>query len=157
MDKHFVESHSGGYYFSSQDKDTIQTVGEDFGNGDTILFTFEEDDLDEPLKSMGEYLTRNLIFNKEKLIEKLIYHNAEYVGVRAAMTEISCDVIYEIDTNKDMLMALLEENKIDKDTCNQLKEYLDEKLRMQLDYFKNIDKISLTMYMNRRKEKKKEN
>ena len=70
MEKHFVEKYSGEYYFSSQDKDTIQGVGEETGNGDTILFTYDEGNLEEPLMSMEKYLTRNYIFNRETLIEK---------------------------------------------------------------------------------------
>ena len=156
MEKHFVEKYSGGYYFSSEDPNTIQGVGEDQGNGDNILFTYDEDDLEEPVKSMGVFLTKNLVFTREKLIEKLINYHAEYVGVHAAMTEITCDAIYEIDTHKDMLKILLEENKMDKDTYDKLIAYLEEKLRMQLVFLKDTDKISLVMYINNRKAKKKE-
>lgn len=156
MEKHFVEKYSGEYYFSSQDKDTIQGVGEEIGNGDTILFTYDEGNLEEPLMSMGKYLTRNYIFNREKLIEKLILYHAEQVGVYAAMMEITCDVIMETDTNKDMIRALFREKQIDKEIGDKLIEYLDEKLSMQLDFFKNMDKVSLVMYIEKRKERKKE-
>ena len=121
MEKHFVESHSGGYYFSSEDPSIIEGLGEDYGNGDNIAFTFDDEIEDEPLKSLAEYFTKDLIFNKEKLLEKLYSFHMDEVGIYAAFTEVTCNAIYDIDTNKDILKALLEEEKIDKEMYNLFK------------------------------------
>lgn len=154
MENHFVESLFGEYYISSSDPDSIQEVGEDSGNGDTILFTFDDEDMDEPFKSFGKYLTKDLIFFREELLERLEKYYAEEVGVYAALTEIACDSIYYIDTNKDMLRSLLEEKKIDKELCDKLVTYLDSQLRKELNYFKNIDKVSLVANIENRKKRK---
>ena len=156
MDSHFVESHSGGFYFSSNDPSSIEECGEDFGNGDNILFTYDDELEDEPLKSLGEYLTKNLVFTREKLLEKLEYYCVEQVGVYAAIAEVKFAAIYDIDTSKDILKVLLQENKIDKEMYNTLVLYLEEMLHKQLEFIKGIDKISLIMSINRKKEKKKE-
>ena len=157
MNSHFVESHSGCFYFSSDDPNVIESYGEDFGNGDNILFTYDDEIVDEPLKSLGEYLTRNLIFTRDELINKLNACHMDQIGVYAAVTEVKCNAIYEIDTNKDMLKALLEEKKIDKDMYDKLIGLLNYKLQKYLEFIKDIDKISLSMNVYRNKEKKKEN
>lgn len=157
MDNHFVESHSGGYYFSSDDPITIQGVGEDQGNGDNILFTFDDENLEEPVKSMGEYLTKNLIFTRDGLIDKLYYFHVEEIGVYAAITEVKCNAIYDVDTSKDILRILLEENKIDKEMYDKLIMFLNDRLNKQLEFIKGIDKISLVMNIYKKKTKKKEN
>ena len=155
MDKHFVENHSGGYYFSTNDREAIEDVGEDFGNGDNILFTFEEEDMEEPFKSFAEYLTRNLFFTREGFLEKMESCLVEHVGVYAAVTEVTCNAIYEVDTNKDMLNSLLEEGLIDKELHDKLIDYLNDRLQKQLDFIKGTDKIYLTMNVERKKSKKK--
>ena len=157
MSNHFVESHSGGFYFSSENPDVIQECGEDYGNGDNIIFTYDDENLEEPLKSLSEYFSRNLVFTREKLIEKLNSYDMEQIGVYAAVTEVECNAIYDIDNNKDILKILLEENKISKEMYDELIEILDDKLRKQLEFIRNVDKISLNVMVNRKKEKKKEN
>ena len=156
MSSHFVESHSGGYYFSSEDPSVIEGLGEDSGNGDNIVFSFDEEDLEEPIKSMMTYLTRNLVFTRDGLIEKLNYFHMEQIGVHAAITEVKCNAIYEIDNNKDLLKIMYEENKLDIDTYNTLIALLNECLTKQLEYIKNLDKIGLAMSIAKKKEKKKE-
>ena len=155
MESHFVEKHSGGYYFSSEEAYVIQECGEDFGNGDNILFTYDDEMEDEPLKSLGEYLTRNLVFTRDDLLKKLNYYHIEQIGVYAAVTEVKCDSIYEIDTNKDILKMLLEEKKIDKDMYDKLIGFLNFKLQQQLDFIKGTDKISLAVKYNNVKKKEK--
>lgn len=157
MSNHFVESHSGGFYFSSENPDIIQECGEDYGNGDNIIFTYDDEDLEEPLKSLSEYFSRNLVFTRDKLIEKLNACNMEYIGVDAAVTEVKCNAIYDIDNNKDMIKILFDENKITKEMYDKLIEILDDKLRKQLEFIRNIDKISLNIMVYKKKEKKKEN
>ena len=156
MENHFVESHSGGYYFSSDDPNVIEGLGEDSGNGDNIIFTYDDENLSEPLKSLAEYFTRDLIFTKDKLLEKLNSFHMNEIGVYAAFTEVTCDAIYSIDTSKDILRVLLEEKKIDRKTYDALIEYLNEKLEKQLDFIKGIDKLSLTINISKKKQKIKE-
>jgi len=156
MENHFVESHSGGYYFSSDDPNVIEGLGEDSGNGDNIIFTYDDENLSEPLKSLAEYFTRDLIFTKDKLLEKLNSFHMYEIGVYAAFTEVSCSAIYSIDTSKDILRVLLEEKKIDRKTYDALIEYLNDKLEKQLDFIKGIDKLSLTINISKKKQKIKE-
>ena len=157
MDNHFVESHSGSFYFSSDDPNVIEGLGEDSGNGDNIIFTYDIEDEDEPFKSMCNYLTNNLFFTRDKLIEKLYYYHVEEIGVYAAITEVKCNAIYDVDNSKDILKILLEENKIDREMYNKLIMFLEDRLNKQLEFIKGIDKISLVMNLNKKKEKKKEN
>ena len=156
MSSHFVERHSGGFYFSSESPDIIEECGEDCGNGDNIIFTYDEEDIKEPFKSLSEYFSRNLVFTRDKLIEKLNACHMDQIGVYAAIVEVECNAIYDIDTNKDILKSLLNEKKITKEMHDELVKVLNEKLEKQLEFMRNMDKISLCVMVNRKKEKKKE-
>ena len=74
-------------------------------------------------RTNGKYVTKNT-----KLIEKLNACNMEQIGVYAAIVEVECNAIYDIDTNKDILKSLLNEKKITKEMHDELVKVLNEKL-----------------------------
>lgn len=159
MDMHFVEKYSGGYYFSSEDSSIIEGVGEELGNGDNILFTYDDENANEPLDSLSEYLTNKLIFERDKLVKKLYYYHVEQIGVNAAITEVSKEVIISIDASKMIVKSLLDDNQIDKEFYKRMIDLLEERLNDQLEYIKYFDKVGLAMSIynkNKVKEKKKE-
>lgn len=159
MDMHFVEKYTGEYYFSGEDSSVIQSVGEDSGNGDNIVFTFDDENTNEPFDSLSEYLTNKLIFERDKLVKRLYYYHVEQIGVNAAITEVSKEVIISIDTSKMIVKSLLDDNQIDKEFYKRMIDLLEERLNDQLEYIKYFDKVGLAMSIynkNKVKEKKKE-
>lgn len=155
MDKHFVEKHTGEYYFSSDDIDSIQSVGEDFGNGDNILFTYDDEKDNEPFSSFCEYLTSGLVFNREELIKRLDLYHVDQIGVYAAMFEVTCSMITDINESKCMINSLLDDGIIGTDMYIKLRKYLDESLNRQVEFIRNVDKVALAVNVENKRQKRK--
>lgn len=155
MDKHFVEKHTGEYYFSSDDVDSIQSVGEDSGNGDNILFTYDDEKDNEPFNSFCEFFARGLISSRDELIERLDLYCVDQVGVYAAMAEVTFSVITNINESKALIENLLVDGVIDTDLYIKLRKYLNDSLNQQVDFIRNVDKVALVVSVENKRQKRK--
>ena len=151
MEKYFVESHAGGFYFSSEDPSIIEGYGEDSGNGDTIIFSFDDEIEDEPYNSFEKYLSRDLFFTHEELMKKLEDNMVEQLGVYPALDAIAIESIYYIDRQKQFILSLLKDGKIDTEMYKKLEEFLSMKLQSELDFIKSTNGIGLTMSIENKK------
>ena len=106
MDRHFVEGMFGNLYFSYGDKEDIQEYNEDLGDYDQVLFTFDENDKDEPFKSLASYLSRDFFFSKKVLAERLKSFNLKEVTLKGAVNQIKQDIVFDTDNNKDIVRFL---------------------------------------------------
>ena len=149
MKEHFVESRLGGYHFSYDDTESIQQYDEITGDSDAVLFTFDDEDKKEPFKSLASYLTSGLIFKKKDFVAKLLGYDALNIGIKAAIQNIKNDIVYEIDTSKDIVKSLYENKEIDKKTYDKLMKYFDKIIKKQFEYIDNFD------YLKKEKEKQK--
>lgn len=148
MDNHFVEGHLGGYYISNSDPEVIEEYCDECGDYDRIMFSYDEEDKKEPFKSLSKYLTKDLIFSKRKLKKALIDQEAKDIGIKRAILEIKHNIVFDIDTNKDIVISLLETNDIDKKTCDRLIAYLDKMLKKQMEYIDNFDYSKMNLLEN---------
>ncbi len=155
MDRHFVEGMFGNLYFSSLDKDEIEKYNEDLGDYSQVLFTFDEDDKDEPFKSLATYFSRDFFFSKKKLTERLKSFNLSEITLKGAIKQIKQDIVFDTDNNKDIAKFLLENNEIDKKTCDKLIKYLNKMLKKQLEFIDNFDYFTLDLKKEKSLIKKK--
>lgn len=151
MEKHFVEKHAGGFYFSSEDPTIIEGYGEDSGNGDNIIFSFDDEIEDDLFNHMGKYLTSRLFFTHEELMKKLDSCCVEQIGAYPALDAIAIDAMYYIDDRKYFILSLLNDNVIDEGLYVELDEYLTKKLEKQLEYIKSVNGVGLTMSIENKK------
>ena len=151
MEKHFVENHAGGFYFSSEDPAIIEGYGEDSGNGDNIIFSFDDEIEDDLFNHMGKYLTSRLFFTHEELMKKLDSCCVEQVGVYPALDAITIDAMYYIDDRKYFILSLLNDNVIDEGLYVELDEYLTKELDKQLEYIKSVNGVGISMSIENKK------
>ena len=145
MDRHFVQGMFGNLYFSSLDKEEIEEYNEDLGDYAQVLFTFDEDDKDEPFKSLATYFSSDFFFSKKKLTERLKSFNLNEITLKGAIKQIKQDIVFDTDNNKDIARFLLENQEIDKKTCDKLIKYLNKMLKKQLEFIDNFDYFTLDL------------
>ena len=157
MEHHFVESIDEKFYFSHLKREEIEKYDDDLASTETIIFSYNDEDRDEPFKSLSKYLTKNLFYEEETLVRKMEYYHPEALGVYSAIAEVVGAVILDIENNKIILNELLEERQINKELHDKLIKYLDDSLKKQ---FKFIDSFSYTSLVSsiekKRNEKQKE-
>jgi len=157
MEHHFVESIDEKFYFSHLKREEIEKYDDDLASTETIIFSYNDEDRDEPFKSLSKYLTKNLFYEEETLVRKMEYYHPEALGVYSAIAEVVGAVILDIENNKIILNELLEESQINKELHDKLIKYLDDSLKKQ---FKFIDSFSYTSLVSsiekKRNEKQKE-
>lgn len=156
MEKHFVEKYAGGFYFSSEDPAIIEGYGEDSGNGDNIIFSFDDEIEDDLFNKLGEYLTSKLFFTHDELMKKLDLCCVEQIGVYPALDAITIDAMYYIDDRKNFIHLLLNDNIIDEGLYVELDEYLTDELGKQLEFIKSVNGIGLAVGIEKKKQLKKE-
>lgn len=157
MEEHFVKGHLGGYYLSHMDEETIEEYCEECGDSDTVLFTFDDEDKSEPYSSLVYYFMKDLVLSREKLEEKLYAYDAYDKGLKQAINDIKCDIVYQIDETKDIFKFLLENKDIDEKTYNRLIKKFNKLLSKQFSFIKTFDysTIELKNYDNKIKKRKK--
>lgn len=155
MERHFVDGMFGNLYFSYGDKEDIQKYDEDLGDYAMVLFSFEEDDKDEPFKSLASYFSRDFFFSKKRLAERLKSFDLKETTLNGALKQIKQDIVFDTDNNKDIARFLLENNEIDKKTCDKLIKYLNKMLKKQLEFIDGVDYLSLDLSKNNSLMKKK--
>ena len=157
MEHHFVEKADEKFYFSHLKREEIEKYDDDLASTETIIFSYNDEDRDEPFKSLSKYLTKNLFYEEETLVRKMEYYHPEALGVYSAIAEVVGAVILDIENNKIILNELLEERQINKELHDKLIKYLDDSLKKQ---FKFIDSFSYTSLVSsiekKRNEKQKE-
>lgn len=157
MEHHFVENADEKFYFSHLKREEIEKYDDDLVSTETIIFSYNDEDRDEPFKSLSKYLTKNLFYEKETLLRKMECYHPESLGVYSAIAEVVGAVILDIENNKIILNELLEERQINKELHDKLIKYLDDSLKKQ---FKFIDSFSYTSLVSsiekKRNEKQKE-
>lgn len=152
MEHHFVENADKKFYFSHLKREEIEKYDDDLASAETIIFSYNDEDKDEPFKSLSKYLTKNLFYEKETLLRKMECYHPEALGVYSAIAEVVGDVIVDIETSKIILNELLEERQINKELYNELIKYLDANLKKQ---FKFIDSFSYTSLVSSIEKKRK--
>lgn len=155
MERHFVDGMFGNLYFSSGDKEDIQKYDEDLGDYAMVLFSFEEDDKDEPFKSLASYFSRDFFFSKKRFAERIKSFDLKETTLNGALKQIKQDIVFDTDNNKDIARFLLENNEIDKKTCDKLIKYLNKMLKKQLEFIDGVDYLSLDLSKNNSLMKKK--
>ena len=157
MIKYFAKSHHNGYIYISKDKpEDITEVCKECGKRDTILFSYDDKDVQEPERSMREFLTSELICKKEDVLKKLDYYCVGQLSATSAVTEVCCDAICSIDTNKGLLDNMLYCECINKKTHEEMKKYMTKKLTKYLEYITYINYDMIVMNRNESKVKVKE-
>ena len=146
---------SDAYNVRYKNKEDIQEYNEDLGDYDQVLFTFDENDKDEPFKSLASYLSRDFFFSKKVLAERLKSFNLKEVTLKGAVNQIKQDIVFDTDNNKDIVRFLLENNEIDKKTCDKLIKHLNKMLKKQLEFIDGVDYLSLDLNKNNSLMKKK--
>ena len=157
MEEHFVESHLGGYYFSSMDSEDIQEYCEECGDSDDVLFTYDDEDKGEPYNSLVYYFMKDLVLSRGKLEEKLYAYDAYERGLKEAIKDIKYDAVYNIDETKDIFKFLLDNKDIDQKTYNRLIKKFNKLLSKQFSFIDTFDysQIDLKEYENKIKKRKK--
>jgi len=155
MEEHFVESHLGGYYFSKGDREIIEDYREECGDSDSVLFTYDDEDKSEPYSSLVYYFMKDLVLSREKLEEKLYAYDAYGRGLKEALKDIKCDIVYNIDETKDIFKFLLDNKDIDQKTYNRLIKKFNKLLGKQFSFIDTFDysQIELKKYDNKIKKR----
>ena len=155
MENHFVESHLEGYYFSSQDEEFIEEYCEECGDNDRVLFTYDDEDKDEPVKSLINYFTLNKIKSKEDLERVLTGYDANKTGIGETIGTIKMDMLYDLDNNKYIIASLLEYNEISEEEYQKIINALDVSFVNQMAFLNCFDYKSLDMVKNKTRKRNK--
>ena len=154
MTNYFVRSHVNGYIYISKDKaEDITEVCKECGKRNTILFSFDDKDIQEPEKSMKAFLTSELVCKKDETVKKLDYYCVGQLSPTSAVTEVCCNAICSIDANRGLLYNMLYCECINKKTYDEMQKYITTKLKRYLEFINYINYDM--MVMNRREEKVK--
>lgn len=157
MKNYFVESHHGGYYFSSMNKEDIEVYRETCGDYDTVLFEYDDEDKSEPYNSLCFYFMKDLVLSKSILEERLYAYNATERGIKEALAEIKCDIVLQMDGIKEIFISLLESNEIDKKTYTRLVKRFNKLVVKQLNFIDCFDYSQIDLERFEVKTKKKTN
>lgn len=114
MNNYFVEGHLGGYYISSNDPELIEEYCEQCGDHDMILFNFDDEEKDEPFKSLSEFFAGDLLYTNERLIERISSCEGLGISLAQVIKGIKNDIVFGVDTDKDIIFELYESANIDK-------------------------------------------
>lgn len=87
---YLVNSHLGGYYFSSDDSDDIECICETCGDCDRICCEFDDDDADDAAESILDYfaMENGIVTDERDLIRS---YSGGVDGMREAIDETFSD------------------------------------------------------------------
>lgn len=155
MNNYFVEGHLGSYYISGNDRESIEEYCEQCGDYDMVLFSFDDEEKDEPFKSFASYFTESMILSKKRISYLVNSYNESGVTVREAIGSIKDNVVFDTDNNKDIIKSLLDDGYIDKKTYDKLIKFLNEAMTKQLKFIDEFDCSKVNFKKEKAKAKRK--
>ena len=154
MTNYFVKSHYNNRIYISNDKpENITEVCKECGERDTILFSFDDKDINEPEKTIKEIFTKDLVLERSELIKQIDSYYIGNMHPYTAVTEARCHAITYTFDNRELLNEMFSCGCINKKSYDEILKYLNHRFKK---YMELIDFINYGMIiLNRRAAKVK--
>lgn len=135
MQEHLVKSHLGGYYISDLSEAIITRTCEQCFDSDEILASWEIGDQEDRLNKIINVLNMNTILSKSDLLNYI----EEDMSAIEIIGEVRNYIEYYTEDKKRLVNSISYDSRIDTNLVKQLKYYINNSLKEQLEFIRNFD------------------